>query len=103
MTLDGGVNHLCLPIALSNSEILGKKTDNPFNMNICRFAWKNGVLTRQKCQCLIRDAAELLSRRGGDPGGVGGVRTLPEIETSYLRGGQGVQAVDEEILFYVEE
>ena len=27
--------------------------------------------------------------RGGDPGGVGGVRTLPEIETSYLRRGQG--------------
>ena len=25
MTLDGGVNHLCLPIALNNSEILGKK------------------------------------------------------------------------------
>ena len=27
--------------------------------------------------------------RGGDPGGVGGVRTLPEIKTSYLRRGQG--------------
>ena len=26
MTFDGGVNHLCLPIALNNSEILGKKT-----------------------------------------------------------------------------
>ena len=29
------------------------------------------------------------SDRGGDPGGVGGVRTLPEIEASYLSRGQG--------------
>ena len=31
MTLDGGVNHLCLPIAPNNSEILGKKPDNILN------------------------------------------------------------------------
>ena len=33
MTLDGGVNHLCLPIALNNSEIW-EKTDNTFNADI---------------------------------------------------------------------
>ena len=31
----------------------------------------------------------LASTRGGDPGGVGGVRTPPEIETSHLWEGQG--------------
>ena len=33
MTLNGGVNHLCLLIALNNSEILEKKkTDNTFKV-----------------------------------------------------------------------
>ena len=37
MALDGGVNHLCLSIALNNSEILEKKTDNTFKgiMSCC--------------------------------------------------------------------
>ena len=33
MTLDGGVSHPCLPIALNNSEILGKNPDYTFELD----------------------------------------------------------------------
>ena len=37
MPSDGGVNHLCLPNALNNSEISGKNPDNTFNATIGDF------------------------------------------------------------------
>ena len=44
MTLDGGVNHLCLPIALNNSGILEKKTNNTFKIASRNVLWPEAGL-----------------------------------------------------------